>query len=131
MNGVLPICVAFMAAGCVAIEDTGQRRDVEVKKLPVTIDFQTGFTGEQVELSVDRKSIFSGVLTTDNRIGLARSIQHSPQRWPVLDLSVTVNESQSYSFRVNLERGRYLGFDRDLDDRIVRLSQERDPFVYD
>jgi hypothetical protein len=95
------------------------------------IHFQTGFTGNWVQVQAGGEPLFSAVLTTDNRIGLAATLRHSSAVESPLDLKVIVDRSKTYPFQVDLKRGLYLGFKRNLDDGSIALTQQREPFMYD
>lgn len=104
----------------------------------VTVDFQTGFVGNWIQLTIDGESIFSGALTTDNRIGLAGRLHlhHVPSSLsrhskPAFDATVTLDRTQSQPFHVDLRRGRHIGLSRNLDDHSIHLTQSQEAFQYD
>lgn len=131
MKSFLPICLALLAAGCSAVRDQDARRKTETAPLAMTIDFQTGFTGNWVQLKLGEELIFSGVLTTDNRIGLAGRLRQAAPAGAQLAVTVTVDRSKTYPFQVHLDRGPYLGLSRDLDSGAIHLTQGREPYTYD
>jgi|SRR4030095_5463639 hypothetical protein len=131
MKSWLSICLTVLVAGCTAMREPAVRPETNTVPMSVTIDFQTGFTGNWVQLKLGEEQIFSGALTTDNRIGLAGRLRLTTSTGTNLAVTVTVDRSKTYPFQVNLDRGRHLGLSKDLDDGSIRLTQNRDPFMYD
>jgi hypothetical protein len=131
MKSWLPICLTVLSAGCTGVQERSAGPAVDARNRTVMIHFQTGFTGNWVHVKASGEPLFSGVLTTDNRIGLAATLRHSAPIEPALELTVTVDRSKTYPFSVDLKQGLYLGFKRNLDDGSIRLTQKPEPFVYD
>jgi hypothetical protein len=98
----------------------------------LVIDFQYGFRSNQVELRLDGQTMFSGRLTTDDRVGLAKTI-HLPlvPGKATLRALVVVDGSSQPAFDIRLARGRYVGFFKNLDDGKIGMEQSREPFLYD
>lgn len=125
------LCLSVLTVGCTAARDPGAGQNAGLAAAPVVIDFQTGFTGNWIQLNIAGDRIFSGALTTDNRIGLAGRLHHVVTTVDALAVTVIVDRSHSFPFRIDLDRGRHIGLSRDLDDHSVHLAQSREAFQYD
>src|SRR5262245_35323577 len=125
MKSWIWICLTALAVGCTAGREPAGP-GVRTTSMSVTIDFQTGFTGNWIELKLGEELIFSGPLTTDNRIGLAAKLRHAAPGGLKLAMTVIVDHSKTYPFQVDLDQGRYLGLKKDLQDGSIRLRQSRE-----
>lgn len=97
----------------------------------LVVSFQTGFKNNAVELHLDHQPVFSEVLTTDNRIGRARSIRLALRDSTAIVADIIVDQVARYSYQIQLRRGHYLGFSKDLDSGSLQMKQSQSPFVYD
>jgi hypothetical protein len=133
MKLLAPIGVAVLCA-CSGPEH-GQARRPDPGAAPtaatVSLDFQTGFNRSQVVLEVDGRRVFSGTLTTDNRVGLARSFHVPEPDSRRLTVTVTLGQAAPETRLFELDRGRYLGFSRNLDTGRLQIEQREHPFEYD
>jgi hypothetical protein len=77
------------------------------------------------------QKVFAGTLTTDERVGVARSLHYTADASTPLNALVIVNHTNEYRFRINLRRGRYLGFHKSLKDGKIRMEQSKEAFLYD
>jgi hypothetical protein len=126
----MAIGLTLLAAGCAAVKQPSAPPP-EKKTATVNIDFQTGFIGNWIQVRLGGESVFAGAVTTDNRIGLAAMLRYPVAEAAPLELSVTIDRSKTYPFHVDLKQGRYLGLERNLDNKSIRLNQSREPFLYD
>lgn len=132
MKRMAPICLAVLSAcsgGGRGHDHPPEGRSVDVDK--VVFDFQSGFDHTPVELLLDGQLLFSAVLTTDERVGLARSIK-LPARHPLpITVVIILNQGAQYSYRIQLDLGRYIGFSKNLDSGKLQMEQRHHPFEYD
>jgi hypothetical protein len=131
MKSWVSIFFTVLTAGCTAVQKHGAFSVSSPQTASIVIDFQTGFTGNWVQVRLGGERIFSGAVTTDNRIGLAGTLRYPASGDSALDVIVSIDHSRTYTFRVDLKRGRYLGLEQDLDDKSIRLIQNHEPFMYD
>jgi len=97
----------------------------------VVLDFQTGFKGTPVDLQLDGRRVLSGVLITDQRVGLARSIEITAHHPRHITAVITVDHGARYSYEIQLDRGHYIGFSKNLDTGKLQMQQRQHPFEYD
>jgi hypothetical protein len=133
MKKIAPLCLAMLSA----CSSGGPRpahspeESVIADDNTVVLDFQTGFRRTPVELQLDGEPVFSEVLTTDERVGLARSFTIHPRSRLGIDLVITLSGGEKYSYEIQLDRGHYIGISRNLDSRSLKLDQRQGPFEYD
>jgi len=133
MKRIAPLCLAMLSACSGDGHRTAHSTDENLiaSRNTVVLDFQTGFKRTPVELQLDGERAFSEVLTTDERVGLARSFTIHPQSRLGIELVITLSGSQRYSYQIQLDRGHYVGICRNLDSGSLKLDQRQDPFEYD
>jgi len=132
MKSLLTLGMAMAATSCTGpqrMSDASHASDPPIP--PIMIDFQHGFRTNVVELQMNQQKIFSGVLTTDNRIGLAKHVPYFPHNTGSIDALVVVNGSERYAYRIRPDRGRNVGFYKDLDSGRLHMVQKKQPFLYD
>jgi hypothetical protein len=133
MNRIVPICLAILSA-CSSVD---HRHTQSSGGKPSTVgnsvflDFQTGFKATSVELELDGQRVFSGLLTTDQRVGLARSTEISARFDGHITAVITLDHGTRYSYEIQLDQGHYIGFSRNLDTGRLQMQQRQHPFEYD
>lgn len=134
MKWIVPLCLAGLSASCVtnqgrieADREIGEPTDGR----QLAIHFQSGFTSNHIDLQLDGRPVFTGVITTDNRIGLAHSMRFPiHQEKPTLEAFLILDNVKQQTFEIRLSKGLYVGFSKDLDDGKIRMEQSRSPFFY-
>jgi hypothetical protein len=131
---IVPLCLAALSASCVAKQaktEAARKRGESTEGKQLVIDFQYGFRSNHVDLRLDGRPVFTGVISTDDRIGLAHSV-----RFPMFDAKnrlealLLVDDSKQQTFDIRMAKGLYVGFYKDLDDGKIRIEQSRRPFLY-
>jgi hypothetical protein len=132
VKALVPICLAALAA-C----STGSERHAALLSNSdsaaadtLVIDFQSGFKNNAVELDLDHKPILLEVLTTDNRVGLARSLKVEARDAQSVQVDITLDHVARYSYQIRPGRGRFIGFLKDLDTGKLEMKQSHEAFAY-
>jgi hypothetical protein len=124
MTAVLPVLL-WILVGCSDI-----RSPAKAAQATWSLQLQEGFRHERVIVFADNQRVFSGLVTTDSRIGFAKSIL-IPIHDPRLQLRIEIPTSGAvYVWSLDLRRGRVLGLERDFYGRPT-LSQQTGPFFYE
>ena len=96
-----------------------------------SLDLQSEFRYERVIVFADHLRAFSGIVTTEPSIGLAKHLS-IPTHSSRLELRIEAPASGSvFAGTVNLQRGRYLGLSREFRTRKFTLEQQATNFLYD
>lgn len=122
----------FVAGGCAGPRhhESETTRTQPAQRI-VTIDLQTGFADSAVQLAVNGESLFSGRVTTDDRIGLAMSFEYDAGTAHQLELELRVEGQPPHRSRIDPDRQPYVGFHLDLDTGRIHREVTQEPFVYD
>lgn len=133
MKRIAPICLAALSAcsGDPKRHDPRSAASQPAATNVLVINFQSGFKNTSIELDLDHQRVFSEVLTTDDRIGLARRIKVTPANSKRIEAVITLDNTAHYSYQIQLDRGHYIGFLKDLDSGRLKMKQSLIPFVYD
>jgi hypothetical protein len=132
MNLFWAISSCLLVAACApAPKPDPERAALAHDTTPVTIDFQTGFENTSVKLTLNGRPVFDGVLTTDDRIGLAHSLEYSGALRSPVEAEFIVAGRSAHRFRIDLREGRYIGFREDLDSGEILMEISREAFLYD
>lgn len=93
------------------------------------LQFQTGFEKAKVIVFANNERVFSGRITTEADIGLAKSIS-VPVRGRLLHLYISIPASRKVLEKtVDIRNGRHLGVE--LNGGRLELNQRVMPFLYD
>jgi hypothetical protein len=133
MKRIVPIFLAALSAcsGVVPREESASTTRRSVAPDAMVLDFQTGFNDTLVRLYLDKELVLSETLSTDNRVGLARTITCAPRNPGRVDTEVFLDHDAHYSYSIELDRGRYIGFSKDLDSGQLEMEQSQLPLEYD
>jgi hypothetical protein len=133
MNRIAPICLAMLSAcssGDHRLTQSSEGKPSAVGNT-VVLDFQTGFKGTSVDLELDGHRVLSGVLITDQRVGLARSIEITARSARHITAVITLDHRTRYSYQIQLDQGHYIGFSKNLNTGKLQMQQRQHPFEYD
>jgi hypothetical protein len=75
--------------------------------------------------------VLSGLLTTDQRVGLARSIEISGRFAGHITAVIVLDHGTRYSYEIQLDQGHYIGFSKNLATGRLQMQQRQHPFEYD
>ncbi len=94
------------------------------------VDFQANFDHERVVVFVNTTQVFSGRITTNDVIGLAKVIA-VPGQQDLLHLRIEVPATGFVLEKtLDAKQGRYVGITKKFDGELV-LEQQATPYVYD
>jgi hypothetical protein len=121
----------FLAACAPASKSNPETPETVGTGTPITIDFQTGFQNASVKLLLNGQTVFDGVVTTDDTIGLAHSLEYTGAVQNPVEAEFHMEGRTPDRFTIDLNDGRYIGFSEDLDSGKILLEISREPFLYD
>lgn len=129
MKHLAPIGLLVLSACSAAVHRETASRNGEVST--IVFHFQTGFDGTPVSLYVEDELVLQDVLTTDDRVGVARKVSWTSTSTGRLKGLVEMDHAAPTSFFIDARQGLYVGFSRDLDNGKLRIDQRIEPFAYD
>ena len=97
----------------------------------IFVDFQVGFDNDFVVFYLNDQEVFSGTLLSHESDGLAKWFTVKTQKKQGVKIDIHLNNTDVYSFTVNLKNGSYLGIYKDEDDGKIYLEQSHKGFLYD
>jgi hypothetical protein len=130
MNRFLAISSSLFLTAC-APASNPESPEASGTPRPITIDFQTGFQNASVKLFLNGRPVFDGVLTTDDRIGLAHSFEYTGALPNPVEARFVAAGQAPVLFTIDLNDGRYIGFSEDLDTGKIIMETSQEPFLYD